>query len=254
MKSFKFSDSKSLYYNWFKLQSYVLFPRSPTRRKKTFDFLYYRFLFKHRGNPAFELEKVSLRRTAEVLDRLIVQRKFFEALANRRHSVITAAIMGRLFLSMTVHDFPEPSQNKAVLLYNYRFSDRREDKGHQKNYGVRHAKDSLNQHRDVLPYCVANMFSKPVRAQSCEEFGALVEHNLCLAESFKDYCERHTQARLGGVAKAFVYPDKLLSVEYWKKLSRVKQDTLFSYSQKQMVKYAIRAGLNCPKIYSLYSP
>lgn len=94
MNEFVYDEENSLYYNWFMLKSLILFPESHKKQRKTFSYLYYRFVLTHREDRNYRLNRVPLKRIANNLNALITQRNFLNSLAERRSTIQAAGIGG----------------------------------------------------------------------------------------------------------------------------------------------------------------
>lgn len=251
MKPFKFKDDKSLYHNWFKLYSQLLFPDSKKRRERAFKFHYYRFALATKNVDAFDFEKVGYKRIANELDELIGKTAFLEKNLQRTQSVYTAGVLGRLYNTMHVHGFKEPSQNKVLHLYNYRFSDLVEEGKSKKDYGVAYARRCLERHRSQLPYCVAWTLCKPIDGKSCKDFKERLIQFFSLADGYKEKCKEIKRARKAQASSSFIEPKKLLEVEWWHEVNAAKPKALKPYRLNTVAQYAARANIRNDELYSI---
>jgi hypothetical protein len=165
--------------------------------------------------------------------------------------MFTAGVLGRLYNTIHFHGFKEPSQNKVLHLYNYRFSDLVDNGRSKKEYGIVYARGCLQLHRSQLPYCVAWTLCKPIDGKSCDDFKERLVQFFSLANGYKEKCKEIKQARKSQGSSSFIELEKLLEVEWWREIQAAEPKALKPYRLNSIVQYAARAGIRNDDLYSI---
>jgi hypothetical protein len=244
MTKFFVEEEESIYSNWFRLYAVILFPGNQRRQSQAYDYLYYRFLIKHRKNENFQFGRIPYRRIAIKLSDLIGKKVVIEDIGARRRSSNVAGVVLRLLCTMRQYNIPEPGINKAKSLFSWRYDDKKkkaEKEGRKFSYGISktYADNCRKAHKDVLPYCAALLKCRPSTADTAEEFEERFDRFLALAHEYMKFCKAYKHARGVGNAK-LINPGTLLNVVHSRRKIEVLPEDIAPYSSDMIYEYLLK--------------
>ncbi|NDV25955.1 hypothetical protein [Desulfovibrio sp. JC010] len=242
MRGITFSDNETIFHNWFKVDSFILFPDDEVKRIKAFSFLYYRFIMEHREYDGFDVGDIDYEEVAEITTEIIADFDFLKELKKQRRSRAAAGLVIRILYSQVYHNFEEPSINKAKSLYRTGLSylkkeAKNKDEKFHRNISESYINDVINNYRNRLHYCAAYNITRPPNSLTEKEFIKDVKNFFSIAERYKSFCINYKASRRGAYTPPVVPEERILHIDPGFEICPATDDKLEPYPKEKIERY-----------------